>query len=427
MYQASPIARVLGALAGRRGERGPGLGRHAVGRNVVLLGLTSMVTDVSAEMVSAILPLYLLYSLEISPLGLGAIDGLYHAVEAIVRVSSAFVADRLGRMKTLAAIGYALSAACKLGLLLAGSGLSAIAGVVAVDRMGKGVRAAPRDALVSLSVPRSALGAAFGVHRALDTTGAMLGPLVAFGLLAIVPGGYDVVFVVSFCVALLGLAIFLLLVESPARRAADESAEPVENVELPEPPVRPSGIATLVGVGAVLAAGAVSDGLFYLVLQRWAGFDPRFVPLVFVASALSFAALAIPTGRLADRIGRKRVFVGGHVLLAAAYAIVLAASPSTAWVVGCVLLVGAFYAATDGVLVAVVSARVAEDRRTTKIASLTTAVSLARFAGSLGFGAVWAAWDFRSALAVQIAVLGIGVAVAVMLWRPRHGRIGAAA
>ncbi|NUO47754.1 MAG: MFS transporter [Polyangiaceae bacterium] len=415
MYQASPIARVLGALVGRRGERGA-----VVGRNVVLLGLTSLVTDVSAEMVSTILPLYLLYSLEVSPLGLGAIDGLYHAVEAIVRVSSAYLADRLGRMKALAAIGYALSAVCKLGLLLAGSGVSAIAGVVAVDRMGKGVRAAPRDALVSLSVPRRALGAAFGVHRALDTTGAMLGPLVAFGLLAVVPGGYDVVFVVSFCVALLGLAIFLLLVESPAPRAEEKEAEgPADNVERASSPARPSGIASLAVVGAVFGAGAVSDGLFYLVLQKWAGFEPRFVPLVFVASALSFAALAIPMGRLADHVGRRRVFVAGHVLLAGAYAIVLAAQPSTALIVGCVLLVGAFYAATDGVLIAVVSAGMTEERRTTGIASLTTAVSLARFVGSLGFGAVWAAWDFRHALSVQIAVLGIGVAASVMVWRPR--------
>jgi len=366
------------------------------------------------------LPLYLLYSLEVSPLGLGVIDGLYHAVEAIVRVSSAYLADRLGRMKTLAAIGYALSAACKLGLLLAGSGFSAIAGVVAVDRMGKGVRAAPRDALVSLSVPRRALGAAFGVHRALDTTGAMLGPLVAFGLLAVVPGGYDVVFVVSFCVALLGLAIFLLLVESPAARVEEKEAEvPDENVERAPSPARPTDIASLATVGAVFGAGAVSDGLFYLVLQKWAGFEPRFVPLVFVASALSFAALAIPMGRFADRVGRKRVFVAGHLLLAGAYTIVLATQPSTALIVGCVFLVGAFYAATDGVLVAIVSARMTEERRTMGIASLTTAVSLARFVGSLGFGAVWAAWDFRHALSVQIAVLGIGVAASVMVWRPR--------
>lgn len=400
-----------------------------MGRNVVLLGLTSLVTDVSAEMVSTILPLYLVYSLEVSPLGLGAIDGLYHAVEALVRVAMGFFADRLGRIKTLAGIGYALSAACKLALLLVGSGLGALAAVVAVDRMGKGVRAAPRDALVSFSVPPRALGAAFGVHRALDTTGAMIGPLVAFALLALVPGGYDVVFVVSFCVALLGLAIFVLLVQDRSSGVTvSNDAEQREPIELdPAPAGRASSVKSVITVGAVLGAGAVSDALFYLVLQRWAGFAPRWVPLVFVASAFVFAALAIPVGRFADRVGRGRVFVAGHVLLACAYAVVIAASPAPALVLLCVLFVGAFYAATEGVLVAMLSARVGEQHRTTGIAALTTSVSLARFAGSLGFGAVWATWDFRRALVLQLVVLAFGAVLAAMLWRVRHDGTRAAA
>ncbi len=421
MYQASSIARVLGALLGRRGERGP------VGRNVVLLGVTSLVTDVSSEMVGTILPLYLFFGLGLSPFGIGAIDGLYHAVEGIVRVSTAFWADRAGRIKTLAASGYALSAACKLALLVVGSSTGAIAAVVAVDRAGKGVRASPRDALVSASVPRAALGAAFGVHRALDTVGALLGPLAGFALLAIVPGGYDVIFVVSFCAAIVGLSIFVLLVDGRPPRPAEPASAPDVAAKIDARATWSlSGLGPVAIVAGVLSIGAVSDSLFYLVLQRWAAFDARWVPLVFVATALCFAALAIPVGRLADRVGRKRVFVAGHVVLALSYGVVLLAPPGLALVGVCVLCMGAYYAATEGVLVAIASARLGDRHLTTGIAALTTVTSLARFVGSLAFGAIWQVFGFRGALAGALAVLALGVLSAGVLWRPRHDDAGAA-
>src|SRR5262249_22370723 len=164
--------------------------------NVLFLGLTSMVTDISSEMISTILPLYLVFTLHLAPLEFGIVDGLYQGAAALVRVASGFVADRWRRHKEVAALGYALSAVCKLGILAAGSVWTALAGIVLIDRIGKGIRTAPRDALISLSSPQEELGTAFGVHRALDTAGAMIGPLVAFGLLALTPGAFDAIFVV---------------------------------------------------------------------------------------------------------------------------------------------------------------------------------------------------------------------------------------
>src|SRR5713226_4236622 len=190
------------------------LGWTAVGRTVILLGVTSLLTDISSEMVSAVLPLYLLYQLQASPLQLGIVDGIYQGCSGLVRLAAGISADRWRRQKDVAAAGYALSAVSRIGLLLSSGALGGIATFVLVDRIGKGIRTAPRDALISLSVPRERLGLAFGVHRALDTSGALLGPLFAFGLLALAPRSFDIVFLPSFSFGLLGLGVILLFVEN---------------------------------------------------------------------------------------------------------------------------------------------------------------------------------------------------------------------
>ena len=189
-------------------------GWQVVGRTVILLGVTSLLTDISSEMVSAVLPLYLLYQLHVSALQLGVVDGLYQGASGLVRLAAAMSADRWQRQKEVASAGYALSAVSRIGLLAAGSALQAVAGFVLVDRIGKGIRTAPRDALISLSVQRERLGLAFGVHRAFDTGGSLIGPLLAFGLLTLAPTAFDAVFVPSFCIALLGLSVIVLFVRN---------------------------------------------------------------------------------------------------------------------------------------------------------------------------------------------------------------------
>ncbi|HWC26157.1 MAG TPA: MFS transporter, partial [Solirubrobacteraceae bacterium] len=172
MYEVSDASSLLRArrrLLSRRSS-----GPH-VSRTVVLLGLTSLFTDVAAEMVVTVLPLYLVYVGQFSPVAFGFVDGIQRGAAALVGLASGFVGDRFRRHKEVAATGYGLSALVKLGLATAGTALSAISALVLIDRIGKGIRTAPRDAMISLATPRHELGAAFGVHRALDTTGAMLG------------------------------------------------------------------------------------------------------------------------------------------------------------------------------------------------------------------------------------------------------------
>src|SRR5262249_1119049 len=136
---------------------------------------------------------------------------------ALVQVASGLISDRWQRHKAVAVCGYALSALTKPALLVVGGAWGALTGVILVDRTGKGIRTAPRDALISLNSPSDRLGTAFGVHRALDTCGAMLGPVIAFGLLTVAPGSFDTIFVVSFCAALVGLAVLLLFVQERPR------------------------------------------------------------------------------------------------------------------------------------------------------------------------------------------------------------------
>ncbi|PKT67398.1 MFS transporter, partial [Streptomyces populi] len=201
----------------------PRAGRRltAVGPTVLALGTVSLITDVSSEMVTAVLPLYLVAGLGLSPLGFGLLDGIHNGFSALVRLAGGHLADRGGgRHKWVAGAGYALSALCK-PLLLVAQTLTPIGLVLAADRTGKGLRTAPRDALISLSSTPETRGRAFGVHRAMDTAGALLGPLVAFLILRATADGYDAVFTMSFCVALVGVLVLVLFVpDDPAARPA---------------------------------------------------------------------------------------------------------------------------------------------------------------------------------------------------------------
>jgi MFS family permease len=402
VYQAENIRAVL---AGRgRGARGLW---PRVNRTVLLLGVTSLFTDISSEMVATILPLYLVYTLGFTPLQFGFIDGLYQGASALVRIASGLVGDRWRRHKEVAVLGYGLSAVCKPAFLLVGSAWAGLVGIILLDRTGKGIRTAPRDALISLSTPREQLATAFGVHRALDTVGAMLGPLLAFSLLTLRPGHFKPIFVISFCFAVVGVSILMLFVENrrPERSAASESVSLRSAGRLLAEP----GFRILVIVGAALGLTTMSDGFLYLSLQRQVDFDPSYLPLLFVGTAAIFMFLAVPAGRIADRIGRARVFLCGFVPLLLAYGLLLVSSFGLLELGIFLILLGAYYAATDGVLMALASTTVPEHLRGSGLALLVTATSLAKLVASIAFGALWAAFDART------AVIAFAVALAVTL------------
>ncbi len=412
MYQAESSRAVLRrrgqAAAGSSGARTP------VARNVVVLGTVSLLTDVSSEMVAAILPIYLVFALGASPLAFGVIDGIYQGATALVRLASGFVADRWRRHKEVAATGYGLSAACKAALVAFGGSVGAVGGIVLADRTGKGIRTAPRDALIALSTAPAGLATAFGVHRAMDTAGALLGPLVAFGLLLLAPARFDAIFVVSLCFAVLGLAVLLLFADGRPRRTGDAPAPAEED---PRPTFREAvallgepRLRALLAAASLLALVTVSDGFLYLGLQRTLDLSLTAFPLLFVASAAVFMALAIPIGRLADRVGRRLVFVAGYALLLPAYAVLLLPSAGTAGLVVALTALGAYYAATDGVLQALASAILPDSLRASGLALLVTAISLAKLASSVAFGLAWT----LGGLEVAVAAFTAGLVVALL-------------
>ncbi|GAA2813193.1 MFS transporter [Streptomyces showdoensis] len=402
---------------------------RAVSPTVLALGTVSLVTDVSTEMVTAVLPLYLVMGLGLSPLGFGMLDGVQNGVSALVQLTGGHLADRVRNHKLIAGIGYGLSALVKPLLLV--HHLGALGVALALDRTGKGLRTAPRDALISLSVPPERQGRAFGLHRAMDTTGALLGPIAAFLILGVAAGGYDAVFAVSGCVAALGVLVLLLFVpsgkKSPAPAPSASASASASAADVPGERadlraafglLRGRRLRALFGCAVLLGLTTVSDAFLYLLLQRRTGVAEQFFPLLPLGTAAVFLLLALPAGRLADRIGRRTVFLAGHASLLLGYGLLLWAPDLPALPYLVLALHGAFYAATDGVLPAAVAAVVPERLRASGIALVGTGQALARFCCSLAFGAAWAAWGDGPALAAAAAGLACCAAVAGVALRP---------
>jgi MFS family permease len=383
-----------------------------VGSNVFFLGLTSLLTDIASEMVTATLPLYLLLTLRLAPLQFGLIDGINQGASVLVRIASGLIADRWQRAKEVATAGYAFSAFCRIGLLLVGRNWLGISGVVLLDRIGKGIRTAPRDAMIASNTTPGQFATAFGVHRAMDTAGAMLGPLVAAGLLYLAPGSYDAVFIVSFCFAVVGVAVITLLVEAPIRRVPKTDSPPVTSKVLGQLLSRPN-FRTLVLISSLLALTTLSDSFIFLTLQSRFDLSLSLFPLLYVGVALVYMLLAIPMGRLADRLGRRQVFLAGYVLLAGVYGLLLLPGLPQALSLSVLLLLGLYYAATDGVLTALASAILPGESRTTGLAIMTTGTGLARLLASLGYGALWTYLGPHQAL--NLFLLGLSITV-ILAW-----------
>ncbi|MGW2566277.1 MFS transporter [Streptomyces sp. NPDC001537] len=398
----------------------PGRRPAAVPGTVLALGAVSLITDVSSEMVTAVLPLYVVAGLGLSPLGFGLLDGINNGVGALVRLAGGHLADRGGRRhKVVAGLGYGLSALCKPLLLLAHT-LPVISAVLAADRTGKGLRTAPRDAMISLATEPEHRGRAFGVHRAMDTTGALLGPLVAFAVLRATVDGYDAVFTVSGCVAVLGVLVLVLFVPgriTPAGAVPPPvSARPAlrESLGL----LRRPELRRLTLCAALLGLTTVSDSFLYLLLQREGDLSADLFPLLPLGTAAVFLLLAVPLGALADRLDRRRLFLAGHGVLLLGYGLVLSPWHGIPAVVAVLVLHGTFYAATDGVLAAATAGAVPAQHQGAGQALVGTGQALARFACSLAFGAAWSLWGGRTALAVTAAALAVSAVVASFVLRP---------
>jgi MFS family permease len=421
MYQTDLSVRLRETTAG---------GRLGVPANVWKLGFTSLFTDVSAEMVASILPLYFVMYLGFSPLQFGVLDGIYQgAAVASLSLVAGVAADRWRRQKEVAVGGYAFSAVSKLGLLAVTGTWTTMGIIIALDRVGKSIRTAPRDAMISLSSNPNALATAFAVHRALDTGGAVVGPLLAFLLLRSIPGNFQFVFVASFAIALIGVGLITLLVDRPEVTSTN-SAHYVASFRQclalwKEPSFRPILIA-----GGILTVATVSDAFIYLVLQKNTGSSISAFPLFAFITAVAYLLLAVPAGKLADAWGRRKVFLCGYGFVLLSYAILLLPGLGKLQFASLGFL-GAYYATTNGVLAAVASSALAPELRTSGLAFLNTFLGGCKLLSSIVFGLLWASGAMRTPIWVFSCGLIIAfVCSASMLgenrirWSVCMGRIG---
>ena len=395
----------------------PSLG--LVGGNVLFLGLTSMFTDISSEMVTAVLPIYLTVELRWSTWHYGIFDGLYQGMSIVLRLVGGVIADRHQRYKEVAASGYALSTGCKLGLLVVQGAWLPTTACLLLDRLGKGIRTAPRDTLIALSSPRTRRAEAFGVHRAFDSAGALLGPLVAFSLLGLFPHHFQGLFGVSVGMGLLGLATLVLGVENRAPDALPTPPLSARSWLLMLHPLRLPSFRRLLLAATPFALLSVSDAFVYLTFQRLSDLNVSYFPLLYLGTALIYLTLAIPLGRLADRVGRWRVFLGGYVGLLGVYTILLLPHLATFALLACLVLLGTYYAATDGVLMAVASELLPAAELTSGLALLTTVLLLSRLVASVLYGALWSWQGPRLTLCLFIAGLATAMLCATSLFSRR--------
>lgn len=372
-----------------------------------VLGLVSMLMDISSEMIHSLLPLFMVGTLGASALTVGVIEGLAESTALIVKVFSGALSDYLGKRKGLAVFGYALGALTKpLFALAPGTGIVLTARLL--DRVGKGVRGAPRDALVADIAPPELRGAAFGLRQSLDTVGAFLGPLLAVGLMLWWANDFRAVFWVAVIPGLLAVALLLWGVREPERAAGAARTNPIRRANL-----RRLGGAYwwVVGLGAVFTLARFSEAFLVLRAQQ-SGIAVALVPLVMVAMNLVYAASAYPFGKLSDRMPHAALLAWGLVVLIAAD-LVLAVNGHWTTVLAGVALWGVHMGMTQGLLATMVADTAPADLRGTAYGFFNLVSGVAMLVASVVAGLLW---DRLGASFTFYAGAGFSVLALLGLW-----------
>jgi MFS family permease len=357
--------------------------RPAIPHGIWVLGFVSMLMDISSEMVHSLLPMFLVGSLGVSVLVVGLIEGLAEATALIVKVFSGTLSDYLGRRKGLAVLGYALGALSKpLFALSSGAGLVITARLL--DRVGKGIRGAPRDALVADIAPPEVRGAAFGLRQSLDTVGAFTGPLLAVGLMLLWANDFRAVFWVAVIPGVLSVLLLMVGVREPERQADAPRSNPINRANMRR---LSAAYWWVVGIGAVFTLARFSEA--FLVLRALQlGVAMAWVPLVMVAMNVVYAASAYPFGWLSDRISHTRLLVAGLLVLVRADAVLATSTDWVSLLLG-VALWGVHMGMTQGLLATMVADTAPADLRGTAFGLFNLVSGVAMLIASVLAGWLW--------------------------------------
>jgi MFS family permease len=348
------------------------------------LGIVSLLMDVSSEMIHALLPLYLVTVLGTSMLTVGVIEGIAEATASITKIFSGALSDRLGKRKLLAAIGYGLAAFTKPVFPLA-SGIGWLMAARFIDRIGKGIRGAPRDALIADIAPPELRGASFGLRQSMDTVGAFLGPLLAIGLMFFAANNFALVFWVAVIPAFLSFAVIVFAVSDPERSPGVRTVK--SPLSLPELRRLGNGYWLVVIVATVFTLARFSEA-FLLLRAQSVGLPLPLVPAIMVVMNIVYAFSAWPAGVLSDRIGRFGVLAAGFALLLLAD-LVLAIGGSVAGVTLGAALWGLHMGLTQGLLATLVADTAPGELRGTAFGMFNLVTGLAMLAASVIAGGLW--------------------------------------
>lgn len=379
---------------------------------VWVLGFVSMLMDISSEMIHSLLPMFMVTTLGISVFAVGLIEGLAESTALIVKVFSGVLSDYLGKRKGLAVFGYALGALTK-PLFAMASTIGIVLFARLADRVGKGIRGAPRDALVADITPPQLRGAAFGLRQSLDTVGAFLGPLLAVGLMLLWANDFRAVFWVAVIPGMMAVALLLFGVREPERHEGGKRSNPIrkENLKRLGAPYW-----WVVGIGAVFTLARFSEAFLVLRAQQ-GGIPVALVPLVMVAMNLIYAATAYPFGKLSDRMSHTKLLALGLVVLIAAD-LVLANNDHWGVVIAGVALWGVHMGITQGLLATMVADTAPADLRGTAYGFFNLMSGIAMLVASGVAGLLWdrlgASFTFYAGVVFCI------VALAGLAWQPNR-------
>jgi len=379
--------------------------RTALPRTVVILGLVSLLNDAASEMITPLLPIFLTATLGAGPAIVGLVEGLAEATASILKLVSGRLADRGVPAKSLVVGGYTLSNAMRPLIGLA-TGWGAVLGLRFLDRVGKGIRSAPRDALIAGAAGPEQRGRAFGFHRSMDHAGSVIGPLLAFALLA-AHADLKHVFLAS---ALPGVLVILLLVFGlPASRTQ----------AVPSPPRFSWGelhgrLKAMIVAAGLLALASVPE-VFVVLWATQAGLEIVWVPLVWAAASLAKMLIAMPAGILSDRVGRVPLLLGGWTLRVLVLLLLAFANPAGIGVWVLFMAYSATLAVTEPAERSVIGDHAAPEERGTAFGLYHLASGLLVLPGAVIFGLIWQRFGSPSAFALSAAVTAVAALLMISL------------
>lgn len=375
-------------------------------KNVFILGLVSFFTDFSTEMIYPLLPVFLSVTLGVDKAFIGLIEGIAETTASILKVFSGWFSDRIKKRKLLVGIGYSLSTIAKPLFALAQRG-SHVLVIRFSDRVGKGIRTAPRDALIADSTPSEKMGMAFGFHRAMDTLGAVFGPLTAFLLLPLFNDNYRSIFLISFFPAVVAilLIIFFLKEIKPEKKTSTIPALSLKSL--------PAEFKIFLLIMIIFTLGNSSDAFLLLRAQNL-GVSMRLIPILWLLFNLVYSIISIPGGMLSDRIGRKRTILIGFIIYTGVY-FGFAFAHLTLHIWTLFAIYGIYYGLCEGVMRAYVADLVPSPLRATAFGIYHTAVGLTAFPASLVMGILWQVFSAQIAFSFG-AVLSLASVILLLVF-----------